>query len=388
MKRLVARALPVLLTLVVCVAAEEWPQFHAPRLVQLLALLALVAWGVARVRGPRRDALLGLFSLLLALVVVEGACVALEAPTPSFEADGLDAAKPVVGYGASHPGTFSFRKRLPDGTSVCDVRVTIAKNGLRETKAATAGAATVFFGDSFTFGDCVGDADTLPQSYADLRKRAEPVVNLGFSGWSPAQNLAVLQNGLYRDLLDKPKRFVLVTAAFHIERTSCKAAYVRAAPRYVLDDTLHAAGSCRRPVRDALMGVFERSAAFRRLVYPLFMRASAHDVATYVAVVDAFVKEARRAYDAPVTILYLPSGDGYLAGSGYTEAQLEAALAGTGADLVVDHLPTIANPALYVIAHDGHPTGLANRARAAELAAHLDALAPPPPDATKTSLAQ
>ena len=108
-----------------------------------------------------------------------------------------------------------------------------------------------------------------------------------------------------------------------------------------------------------------------RHIEPLLAAPRHEDVATYIEIIEAFVAQAARIDHVRTTVLFAPFEATYLARSGYTEADIVGELRRAGLDVLVDHLPAIADPGLYTIADDGHPTALANRARAAEVEAHL-----------------
>ena len=78
-----------------------------------------------------------------------------------------------------------------------------------------------------------------------------------------------------------------------------------------------------------------------------------------------------RDYGVRTTVLFAPFEQAYIQGSGYTEADILAALRKDGVDVLVDRLPKIADEDLYWIQGDGHPTALSNKTRAAEIEAHL-----------------
>ncbi|VVB50004.1 hypothetical protein RHAL1_04128 [Beijerinckiaceae bacterium RH AL1] len=355
------------------------PQLSSARLLECLVVAAaagVLAW-VAR--GVLRDGLVMVASLFVGLALIEGGVLVLDAvqhyePPAVGHDSGLSQGRPLVGWGPVRPGVYRSFKTAPDGHLVFDTHVTIDANLDRRTVSADGGRPIVFFGDSWIYGDGVEDDGTLPQLFADLNHRAFPVLNLSFAGWSPAQNLLALREGFYRKLIDRPRHFILFTSPFHLERIACKGGYfISGAPRFVPDgDDVRYVGPCAKG-RGALapfVAIASKFALYRR-IEPLLAAPRRDDVALYLKIVEAFVAQAKKDYGVETTVLFAPFDDGYLKKSGFTEAQIVDAWRNDGLDVLVDHLPKIPDESLYWIAGEGHPTALANKARAAEIEAHL-----------------
>ena len=321
--------------------------------------------------------LLLLCSLALGFVVLEGVAVHREVPGSRWMDAGLRGARPIVGWGATKPGTFPQREVAADGHVIFDTRVTIDDALMRHTASAAGPGAIAFFGDSFTAGDGIGDADTITQAFADATGRAVPVLNVAFSAWSPSQALAIVRSGLHADLLAKPRRFILMTAPWHIQRTACKLPYLRGGPRFALKaGVLTQEGTCGDTMPAAVRD-FLRSFAFQRVfVEPRLSVINRGDADTYFAIVDAFVRAAKDRYGADTTIISMPKAPGVLASTGLTDADYDARLARSGADVLVDPLPMTRHANPYAIEGDGHPTSLANTVLAKLLLEHLEARMP------------
>ncbi len=351
--------------------------FEERRLAQgAVAALGMAALAVATT-GAARDTLILLCSLAFGFVVLEGVAVHGEVPGARWMDAGLRGPRPIVGWGATRPGTFPQREVAADGHVIFDTRVTIDDALMRHTASASGPGAVAFFGDSFTAGDGIGDADTITQAFADATGRTIPVLNVAFSAWSPSQALAILRSGLYAPLLAHPRRFVLMTAPWHIQRTACRLPYLRGGPRYALKD-----GAPRqvRTCGDALPASaqdFLRSFAFTRVfVEPRLSVITRGDADTYFAIVDAFVREAKERYGADTTIISMPKAPGVLAPAGLADADYDARLARGGVDVLMDPLPMARHDNPYAIEGDGHPTALANRVLARLLLDHLEATTP------------
>lgn len=381
-KSIVLRALIVAGALALAVGGIvlcEHRPVAATRLIECLLVFGLVivlAWAT---RGALRNAMVVGCSLMFGLAVVEGVTLAMSrggtnrAGTVADDS-GLAQSQPLFGWGPSRPGVFHSTKHTADGRVIFDTHVTIDETLNRKTEPSMGPRPIAFFGDSWVYGDGVDDDGALPQAFADLTDRKIPVLNLAFAGWSPAQNLLALQSGLYAPLLRSPRHFILFTAAFHLERTACKGLYATShAPRFVLKgSTLKYTGSCKDGWN--LLAPIERFArgfSLGREIDPLLAQPTRHDVETYIKLIEAFVATAKQEYGVRTTILFAPFGESYIKGSGYTEAQLLEALRKSGVDVLVDELPPIEDPSLYSISGDGHPSKLANQARAREVKAHL-----------------
>ena len=179
---------------------------------------------------------------------------------------------PVLGAAPAKAGVFDSKKiNERTGDVIYDVSYTIDQHLIRMTRSADRGPAVAFFGNSFMFGEGVGDTETLPQVFADLTGHAMRVLNFGFHGYGPQQFLRTMETGHF-DRLMRPDLALVVfeTAPWHAERTSCAADFVAGSPRYELHDgTAVFAGACGGTVRNVVFKQFEKSAAYRWLIQPL-----------------------------------------------------------------------------------------------------------------------
>lgn len=324
--------------------------------------------------GQARNAALMLTSLLVGIVVLEAGALFLEKPAPAWIDGGLRKPRKFVGFGPNKAGRYVTKLIAPDGQMIYDVVNTIGDDLLRVTDAAKGDGAIAFFGDSFTFGTGVKDEDTITQAFADLTGRTIPVPNVAFSAWSPAQNLATLQHGIADADLHHARHFVLMTAAWHMERTACNVDYVRGAPRFRLHQgKLVQDGACFEP---GGLHWFLRGFAFYRALEPRLYRLTRNDAETYYAIVDDFVRIAKQTYGVDTTILISSYQDGYLEQIGSNEAQYLARLARSGADVMNNPLPYREKGNPYLRLGDGHPNGLANHTLAKLLLEHLQAKNP------------
>ena len=371
----------MVIAIAIIAVIELQPVLASARCLECLVLAALGAVLVSATRGRIRNALVSLCSLLVGLALIESGVLLFDMGAPSASSpsnaandSGLSRRVPLVGWGPVKPGVFRVFKTGVDGRPIFDTHVTIDEHLVRKTVPSEGARPIAFFGDSWIYGDGIDDEGTLPQAFADLNGGRIPVLNLSFAGWSPAQNLMALREGLYAKLIDSPRRFILFTSPFHLERTACRGAYLTSqAPRFVrYGDGVRFAGPCV-PASSPLvplMRIVRRFALYGR-IEPLLAMPRRDDVLTYIKIIEAFGAEAKASYGVGTTVLFAPFEDKYLKDTGYTEARIVDALRGAGLDVLVDHLPEIADQSLYQIPGDGHPTALANRARAEEIEAHL-----------------
>ncbi|MGH6801473.1 MAG: SGNH/GDSL hydrolase family protein, partial [Methylocella sp.] len=287
--------------------------------------------------------------------------------------------RPVIGWGPEHPGRFHAEKRDPKTGAVIYVAdYTIDANLLRQTASSEMGPAIVFFGDSFTFGDGVNDAETLPQAFADLLDGKERVLNLGFSGYGPQQFLRELETGLFDPLIgSRPRLFIFMTAAWYAERTSCKASWTPHAPRYALENgQIVFKGACNEGPSLRLREWLEATSSYGLMVEPFRHKLSHGDVDLYIRIVLAAVNLAKEKYGVATLIPYI-AAPGYLGGTGFSDDEIVQRLRDGGAMVVDASLAKEeAGGALIGIKGDGHPTPLANRLRASIIEAYIESRMP------------
>lgn len=342
--------------------------FACAAMAVLLADLASLA------RGAVRNLLVVLASLVFGLGVLDGIANAMLPKLDFVDAKGVWGDRPVLGWGPTAPGTFSSAE-YKNGKPVYKVTYTFDDDLLRLTKATKDGPTIAFFGDSFTFGSGINDVDTLPQSFADIAPGFN-VINLAYQAYSPAQVLREMQVGLFDKRLESPRLFVLQTAPWHAERTSCRRAFVTKGPHYrLVDGKLEFAGPCATGEWQRFADAFRSLAFYRFFLEPIFARPSHADLETYIDIVNAITKLAHDKYRVPFVILYAFPQPRYLAGTGYTNQRIEADFRAAGAHLIDTNVDGKPGDVLE-IPDNGHPTGTANRLLARKLLDDLKATMP------------
>jgi hypothetical protein len=340
---------------------SSWNRFQ-----ELFLGVAVAVYVAAVVGGRLRDAFIVVASVGLGLTVAEAYALVVSAPAIESSTPGYSVPRSIVGWGPGQPGVYRARKL--DGRSgsvIYDVGYTIDADRNRQVISAPMGPTVAFFGDSMTFGQGVPDADTLPQAFADATGYRWRVLNLAFPGYGPQQFLRALETDIFRDLLTEPRLFVFLTAPWHAERSSCLSDFVADGPRYVLVDGISRyEGTCREywPVR--LRRLWTRTAMYSVFFEPVFGGARSEDIDLFVGILLRAGQLAREKYGVPTLILYW-ADEAYARHAGVTDAQILARLREGGLVVIDARLdPKDFSGQGLQIPGDGHPTGVANRARA------------------------
>ena len=366
----------VILILLGLVALMEARQpFSSFRLATFILAFLALAGMASLLRGKLRDGLVVLASLAFGLSIVEATATILDSRVVAVFANGFTVPQPVIGLGPEHAGHFHAEKTDPKSNiPIYSADYTIDSNLLRETHSVETGPAIVFFGDSFTFGEGLNDADTLPQQFADLLGRKQRVLNLGYPGYGPQQFLAELQTGRFDGVIgEQPRLFIFMTGAGHAERTACKPFWVRRWPRYTLENgQVVLKRACYEGLSLGVREWLEDMASYRLFVEPYLQRVTHEDLELYVRILLAAVKLAKEKYSV-VTLIPYSKNPGYLEGTGFSDNEIVQRLQDGGAMVVdVSLAQEAAIGAPLIIKGDGHPTPLANRLKASILKDYIE----------------
>jgi hypothetical protein len=358
-------------------ARHPFPSFRLATFI--LAFLALACMA-SQLRGKLRDGLVVLASLAFGLSMIEATATILETKETKellVVANGFDDVRqPVVGWEFEQAVRLHAEKTDPkSGVPIYSADYTIDSNLLRETHSAGTGPTIVFFGDSFTFGVGLNDADTLPQVFADLLGRKQRVLNLGVPAYGPQQFLAELQTGRFDRVIGaQPRLFIFMTAPWHAQRTACKAIWERSsAPRYELENNqIVFKGECNKGQILRVWDWLETMASYRFFIKPYLQKATHEDVELYIRILLAAVNLAKEKYGVVTLIPYLAAPD-YLKGTGFSDDEIVQRLRDGGAAVVdVSLAKEEAAGAKLHFEGDPHPTALANRLRASILRDYIE----------------
>jgi len=201
------------------------------------------------------------------------------------------------------------------------------------------------------------------------------VLNLAVSGFGPQQFLRVVETGLYDDMLIPALSMAYLTAPWHAERSACLRGFMFWAPRYELvDGQPRFAGICGDTWSNRLhllLSVIPAGNLDARLG-----RANGAAIDLYIAILTRAGELSRKKYGARTVILYLRDA-AYTAQIGVSDDEIMRRLREGGLMVVDASLDAAAFPGQDIyIPGDGHPTGVANRARALLLRRNLGDLLP------------
>ena len=218
----------------------------------------------------------------------------------------------------------------------------------------------VFLGCSFTYGEGVGDDETLPARVALCRPRWR-VLNFGFSGYGPHHMLANLESGrVARVCGENPRIAIFQMIPGHVQRVAGWAPVRPDAPRYGWQG-----GEVRRlgrlDDRRVLLTVKRllwKSRIFSELIAPHIV--SQADVDLTVAILQRSAREVARQFpgcEFHVLLWTLPEDP--------FSPRVRTALQKSGLKLhlVEDFAPEVQQPEdfRYRIPFDSHPTALAHQ---------------------------
>ncbi len=243
----------------------------------------------------------------------------------------------------------------------------------------------VFLGCSVTFGDGLGDRETLPSQYLAAHPGPVNVVNAAFSGYGTHQVVHQLASERLRARLTRGRRvFVYSALVEHLRRNQGRTTWDAWGPRYVLEG---GALRYRGPFHSELGGRFRQVLWSSALIGPLMRRwlKEPRPVPEAVRLYGALVGEAQslaaRRFGARfIVVLWdVPSqADTRSPSEAATHARLAQGMAtemnGRGvpflrvSELIPDYR---ANMAVYLGPDHIHPTALLNRRLAEQLAKRI-----------------
>ena len=208
-----------------------------------IGLGALALFALASYRAQRASwRLLWVFAAAIALAPILAEAWLAAHEYERFE--GYDAGDyfrddAVLGY-AVRPDRQIRSRRVVGGETVYDVVYTIDGHGLRVEPPLAPGhgdRCVLFFGCSYTFGEGLNDAETLPYRTGVRAEGRLRMINFGLHGYGPHQMLAALEGGVVDQALDgcEPILAVYQGVWFQAFRSAGLESWDRHGPRYLLD---------------------------------------------------------------------------------------------------------------------------------------------------------
>ncbi len=297
--------------MLVALAAAYAARFTAPPFAVLFAgtfVATLVLWW--RFRGA---VLFNAAFVFLALAMAEAYVdyrnwPSVNRPYPQTVADGD------LGWSGA-PGRYrAVRTALLH--TIYDTTYTLGPNRLRVVPSSGAGSDVVFLGDSYTFGEGVGDSETLPDRFSAMTGLS--AVNAGFSGYGPQHALRILELGrLQKAGVAPPKLFVYLAILDHIPRAAGRALWAVRGPAYeVVDGRAQYRGRAMdvwpsravAPAPSRIVRILNQSRIYRaRFPVPRYSPANPADLEAdrerFLAIVTTMAETAQREFGAPLMVI-------------------------------------------------------------------------------------
>lgn len=250
-------------------------------------------------------------------------------------------------------------KRSRDGEIIYNVTYGVDVRGLRVVTPNGSGPTALFFGDSFTFGEGVDDADTLPAQFAKLSNFS--TFNFGVHGYGPHQFLRMLEIGKPEQLGIREENVFVVFSLLltHVDRAAGRAMWDPDGPHYKLSPAgLEFSGPFKRGVIERI----ENKSYIYKLIQPLLMET--HDSKRVLAILEQASKIVKARYGTTMLVVIWDSIERHRHDADRA-AWLRSALTNSGIAIlsVSQMVPPLRGPK-YFIARDGHPNGAAYAALA------------------------
>ncbi|MBI2423474.1 MAG: hypothetical protein HYV27_11655 [Candidatus Hydrogenedentes bacterium] len=335
--------------------------------------------------------MLGSVLALLLVLAIDFACGFIYQRKPPVFAEKSVSGRPVSlpdGNLGFHlvPNASELVNRTAGAQTIYSVTYTTDACGRRVVPAAAHGGQSqflIFFGCSFTFGAGLGDNDTLPNQVAALAPDYH-VYNYACGGYGPAQMLAILESGVLPKEIQEPAGIaVYVLRPGHVARVvgsmRTTASWARHFPYYAIEDD----GALSR------RGNFDEDRRFTNWYYnlagksgilnllsldlPLWYRESHYALTARVLIEsrDLFLKSFK---DGKFYVVFYPAWDDYRLVYTRILPYLEKAgvtVLNYNQLLEPEHDAYFLHPV-----YDRHPSAVAHKQVAAQLAQDLDVIPP------------
>lgn len=371
------------------IALAGWPNLETllqrPLLFHGLATVpvALGTLGLVMLLAPR----LIRINIVLFVVLWLGAEVVLAVgarPVPVSEGEprslvksGYYRADPVIGYALEPDNVARHRSRF-DGRLEFDVTYRIDGSGRRITPAVASGESrgfALFFGGSNTFGEGLGQTETLPAAFS-RRVPGLRAYNFGLHGYGPAQALDLVRlNVLEREVVEGRGQAFFLVIPDHMARvvgaSNVATTWGRKFSHYRLDSNgrpqRHGNFTTGRPLTTVLYALAIRSRLFAGSGLRLPLRYGDADYRLAAAIFAALRDEIAETLDLSGFTVVLPPV--HNAAQQEVMRRLMAALDAQKVDyLDLANLYDALDPAYRVAEHNYHLSALAADELAAAIA--------------------
>ena len=230
-----------------------------------------------------------------------------------------------------------------------------------------------FLWNSYTFGYGLNDNESLPYQVGVQTAGLYRTYNFAFNGYSPAQMLAAIEDGMVRRVVDTAPKYVYYAAIpDQVWRVASRKAWIKHQPRYILeaDGTVRFAGFFPDPTPLALQLGFGKRIADQLGKSAMWRALNLREAAITRDDIDLYLAIVRRSRDL-LAVQFPGVTFRVLMWPGHTEAQRSTSVVlgqdlqqmGISVDLVVNILPGYTrNETPFVLSsRDPHPNAVANR---------------------------
>jgi hypothetical protein len=202
------------------------------------------------------------------------------------------------------PRQVQSMKRSRSGELIYDVTYGINADGLREVAHNGSGPSAFFFGDSFTFGEGVGDADNLPARFAQISGYS--AFNFGVHGYGAHQFLRMLEVARAEQMGVRREHALVVFTLLptHIDRAAGRALWDPDGPLYQISSAgLEFRGPFQRSVSERIL---KKSYIYRLLIDP--MLSETRDRQRLLAILEMASKIVERRYGTDMLVVVWDMG--------------------------------------------------------------------------------
>ena len=289
---------------------------------------------------------------------------------------------PVLGFRPA-PASTAVATATFNGQPVYHETYHIDSEGSRVTPKAPTGADLyLFLGDSFMFGQGIGDQDTLPWLFAEANGGKVRTRNLSAPGNAPNHLVRAFEAGLLDRYIGQPVKAVIVwIIPAQLARTTGDGSWLASSPRYELDNgkLVHTGSFTDWRLDHPLDGL----KYYLGELFPFIgaigeKQRQQQQLKLFAAMMARLQQYAREKFNAPLIVVYSwpdEKSRGLHGDSAVDQSQLVdiiVQLRKLGIELVrVDDLTSGQPSDKLLIPYDGHPTRYTNQLIADELKKRL-----------------